>query len=878
MPFDRQRVNQIFDDAVELTEPERTRFLERECAGERELRAEVESLLASDAAASEFIEEPILSIPPELFPDTTTDLAGKQIGPYRILREIGRGGLGVVYLAQRADDAYRKEVAIKVIRRGLDTEDILGRFRNERQILAQLEHPHIARLLDGGTSEDGLPFFVMEYVSGQSLIDYCDTQRLSVRARLGLFRKICAAVTYAHQNLVIHRDLKPSNILVTAESEPKLLDFGIARLLTAEDEDLTSTAPAGRVLTPAYASPEQIRGDRITTASDIYSLGVLLYEMLSGQKPYRLKNATSEEVARAITEEQPERPSTALLNARVTLHDSRILKGDLDNIVLMALRKEPERRYTSAAVLAEDIRRCLEGRTVVAHQDTFRYRATKFVRRNKSGVLAALLILLAILGGLVATLWEAHVAQAQRTKAERRFSDVRQLANSYLFDVYPEIENLQGSLKARETILKNALKYLDILAQESQGDLDLQGELATAYEKVGDVQGALNNSSLGDVKSGLETYGKAQVLRAAILSASPEDLEAKKQLANNLYVTARTYWNNNQTPEAESAFAKAIHLQRELIAANPALPVPRDKLAVMLIDYAAIPAFNSQSRETLALCNEALGLIEHLRQEDPSNPAFKKTEARLLRMLSKPKTALADYAGGLKALQAALSLSKEVARQFPEDFRAQRAVWLTETMTCELFIDQGNGGQAVNIGQRTIDFPKRALAKEPDNGVVAYDLAISYFNLARSWRLAGNPRETLRNATAAIEVMSKLSAKTPEDADYKRNLAIYETEAARAQIALGQFDEALIALQDAEKLLEPIVAANPKSATTQGDLGMTYRLRAQALHQKGDHGQAAELVNKAITIVRRLKEQNSLRNSEKGELAELEKEKSLYER
>ncbi|MEO7724426.1 MAG: serine/threonine-protein kinase, partial [Chthoniobacterales bacterium] len=308
MPFDRQQVNDLFDAAVELTGAKRADFLERECAGNRELRAEVDSLLAADEEASQFIEEPILSIPPELFPEATTDVVGQQLGDYRIIREIGRGGLGTVYLAERADEAFRKEVAIKLIRRGLDTEDILRRFRNERQILAQLEHPHIARLLDGGTTEDGLPFFVMEFVKGEPLLDYCEAHRLTIRERLELFCKICAAVTYAHQNLVIHRDLKPSNILVMAEGEPKLLDFGIARLLTAEDEDLTLTAPAARVLTPGYASPEQIRGDRITTASDIYSLGVLLYEMLSGQKPYRLKSGTSEEMARAIAEQEPARP------------------------------------------------------------------------------------------------------------------------------------------------------------------------------------------------------------------------------------------------------------------------------------------------------------------------------------------------------------------------------------------------------------------------------------------------------------------------------------------------------------------------------------------------------------------------------------------
>ena len=405
-----ERVNSIFDDAVELAEPERARFLEQECGDDRELRAEVDSLLASDAEASQFIEDPPLALPRELFPEDRNDPAGQQLGAYRIIREIGRGGLGTVYLAERADESYRKEVAIKLVRRGLDTEDILQRFRHERQILAQLEHPNIARLIDGGTTEDGRPFFVMEYVQGETLIKYCEAKNLAIDERLKIFRKVCQAVSYAHQNLVIHRDLKPSNILVIANGVPKLLDFGIAKVLTADEEAFTQTIPSLRVMTPEYASPEQVKGDRITTASDVYSLGVILYELLTGQKPYRLTSRTPEEISRAITEQGPERPSR---HQQVKINDRKSLRGDLDNIVLMALRKEPERRYASVERFSEDIRRHLEGLPVLAHKDTFAYRSAKFVRRNKIGVAAAIFVLLTLLGGIVATTWQARRATAQ---------------------------------------------------------------------------------------------------------------------------------------------------------------------------------------------------------------------------------------------------------------------------------------------------------------------------------------------------------------------------------------------------------------------------------------------------------------------------------
>ncbi|MEP6955935.1 MAG: serine/threonine-protein kinase, partial [Chthoniobacterales bacterium] len=693
------RIQELFDATADLSSDERTALLHRECGSDEALRGEVESLLDSDAQSDSFGEQLPFEIPADLFAEPPEEqVAGRRFGQYEVACEIGRGGLGAVYLAIRSDGEYRKEVALKLIRRGLDTDDILRRFRNERQILAQLDHPNIARLIDGGTTDDGLPYFVMEYVKGDPIGAYCDTLHLDTGQRLDLFRKVCGAVTYAHQNLVIHRDLKPSNILVTVEAEPKLLDFGIAKLLTSDDEIFTQTAPGLRAMTPDYASPEQIKGEKITTASDIYSLGVLLYELLTGQKPYRLETRTAEELSRAITGQVPERPSTAVRSASFQLASPTSLKswatslrGDLDNIVLMALRKEPERRYASVEHFSEDIRRHLEGLPVAAHADTLSYRTDKFVRRNKMAVLGTLLLLLAILAGIAGTLWQSHLVQAQRVKAEKRFSDVRKLANSNLFDVYPEVENLAGSLKAREIILQNALQYLDSLAQEASDDLDLQSELASGYEKVGDVQGALKNSNLGKTKAGLETYRKANVLRAAVLAVHPRDLEAKGKLAANDYTLARTLWMDSQTKEAEDEFEKTLRLQRELIATKPDLPALKDKLAVTLIDYAAIPSFNSQSDKALVLLNEALSIIDGLRAEDPANPTYKKTKARLLRLMSNPKSALADYAGGLKDLEAALVLSKEVAQQFPEDFRAQRAVWLTETMTCELFIDQGAG-------------------------------------------------------------------------------------------------------------------------------------------------------------------------------------------
>src|ERR1700730_6849802 len=283
--------------------------------------------------------------------------------------------MGTVFLAERADDEYRKQVAIKLIKRGMDTDSVLRRFRNERQILAGFDHPNIARLFDGGTTADGLPYFVMEYIEGLPIDEYCNKRALSIPERLKLFREVCAAVSYAHRHLVIHRDIKRSNILVTAEGVPKLLDFGIAKILQSGDGAPTFATMTGlRLMTPEYASPEQVRGQPVTTASDVYSLGVILYELLTGQFPYRFASQTPRDIERAITTTQPEKPSTAIArsdgNSKFEIRNSKFLKGDLDNIVLTALRKEPERRYQSVEQFSEDIRRHLEARPIVAGTDT----------------------------------------------------------------------------------------------------------------------------------------------------------------------------------------------------------------------------------------------------------------------------------------------------------------------------------------------------------------------------------------------------------------------------------------------------------------------------------------------------------------------------
>jgi serine/threonine protein kinase len=420
-----QQIKRLFARVADLPAAQRPAALDRLCAGDPALRAELERVLESDHAAGRFMEQPALAPMGRLVPQAAKEsFVGRRVGPYEILSEIGRGGMGTVYLASRADDQFRKLVAIKVVNPGPEAEAMAARFRRERQILANLEHPNIAQLLDGGTAPDGSPYLVLEYVGGMPIDEYCESRRLPITARLKLFRTVCAAVHYAHQNLIVHRDLKPTNILVKADGAVKLLDFGIAKLLNPDPArtPLERTATAMRIMTPEYASPEQARGDAITTATDVYTLGVVLYEILSGHRPYR-------SLADILGDRAPDRPSAAASRTAegktrpASLR--RKLAGDLDAIALKALEKNPAQRYGSAERLADDIQRHLRGLPVAARRDTTAYRLSKFLRRHKVAVVA-LVLLFAILAATAAlAARQVAAARTEQSRIQRELDDAR---------------------------------------------------------------------------------------------------------------------------------------------------------------------------------------------------------------------------------------------------------------------------------------------------------------------------------------------------------------------------------------------------------------------------------------------------------------------
>ncbi|HEU4365292.1 MAG TPA: serine/threonine-protein kinase [Candidatus Krumholzibacteria bacterium] len=501
-----QRVEALFHEALERPEEERDAFLRAACAGDEALYNEVRALLDADDAPHSLLDGRAIDViepgPGAALPE------GTRVGPYRVLRSIGTGGMGVVYLAERADGQFEQRVALKLIKRGMDSATILARFHAERRILARLQHPNIARLLDGGMAEDGLPFFTLEYVDGQPITDYCDERRLPIEDRLDLFQAVCAAVQYAHGNLVVHRDLKPNNILVTHDGHVKLLDFGIARVLGEDEEGLTRSGQ--RVMTPAYASPEQVRGEPVTTATDVYSLGVVLYELLCGRHPHRDTTSTPAELERAIADTPAERPSRFLSRidtvgtapavrspedvararrlAPARLH--RRLQGDLDNICLVALRKEPERRYASASQLLEDIRLHLSGRPVSARPDTFRYRYGKFVRRNRAGIAAATSLVVVV--AAITVLYTTRLAR-ERDRARQEATKAATVSEfvTGLFEAADPYTSRGEAITARELLDKGRDRVRAELADQPDVLADMLRTIGNAYGNLGIIDEAV---------------------------------------------------------------------------------------------------------------------------------------------------------------------------------------------------------------------------------------------------------------------------------------------------------------------------------------------------------------------------------------------------
>src|SRR5579862_6508093 len=783
-----KRVMQVFDGALACESGAQSRYIAEACQGDPDILNEVETLLHHHQQAN----SRFLSQGPGASSETSaiaqaelpSSRVGGRVGVYQILQEIGHGGMGQVFQAARVDGLYEKQVAIKFVRGGFDTASLLERFRNERQILASLDHANIARLLDGGTSDDGTPYLVMELIEGTPIDEYCRRHALGIPDRLKLFRQVCAAVQFAHQHLVIHRDIKPSNILVTDEGVPKLLDFGIAKIL---DPTAGSEPTQLRPMTPEYASPEQVRGDAITTATDIYSLGVVLYQVLTGESPYELKTHSSHELAQAICEKDPRKPSSIVL-ARDPAEDlvadpaktqavgkardrspaklRRQLAGDLDNILLKALRKEPQLRYGSAEQLSDDIRRHLEGLPVTAARGSWNYRARKFANRHKAAVAAGLAVILSLALGFTLTLREKRIA-------ERRFNDTRKLANSLIFEIDKAIADLPGATAARKLLVSRALEYLDGLSKDARGDASLERELATAYDRVGDVLGYPYAANLGDMPGALQSYRKALAIREALTSSPRTDWKLQNELVGSYYRIANVLENTTDLKGALNAWQRALPIAQGIASGSPS-----------------------------ALASDQLAGVYYY------------TGAVLARMGDRDR-ALANY-------EQAKSIRSAALATYGQNTSLRNHLVADYMGIATVIAQQGRMDEAIDIETKAAGTIEQLSKEHPDSAAFKEYLGEAYSQLSGLQQTKGDYPAAFESARRSHQIFAELFAADPNNHLGKANYAFTDMNMARALLPMQRAKEALPLLREAASTFEDMSPEKSSDRLVRSGLAYAY--------------------------------------------------------
>jgi eukaryotic-like serine/threonine-protein kinase len=835
-----RRLDQLFGEVSEIPAARREDWLRALAPDDQPLAEELRSLLSAHDRGGDFLEEMVAGAERALGAYPEPDLLGRRIGAYCLVRLLGRGGMGAVYLAERADDAFHQRVAVKLLPWALATPEARHRFRVERQTLAALAHPHIARLLDGGETADGLPYLVMEYVEGEPIDQYCRARELDLEQRLRLFREVCGAVEHAHRNLVVHRDLKPANILVTDAGEVKLLDFGIAKLLPGAQAGAASpVTQAGRLLwTPLFASPEQVRGEPVTTSTDVYGLGLLLFRLLVGAHPFRLATGSPVEVVRMVCDRPPPRPSVAAVKGGAGLSLPalrRRLRGDLDNIVLMALRKEPERRYASVERLSEDVRRHLEQRPVRARRDTLLYRASKFARRHRAGLAAAALVLASLVGGLLATSRQARIA-------ERRFQEVRALANSLLFEVHDAIAPLPGSTPARQLLVRKGLTYLDRLAAETGGDPALELELAAAYQKVGDVQGNPNQPNLGDTAGALAAYQKAQDILARLLRQAPAGAAVRAELGRCERRTGEALDSAGTVGAAARHYRHAIELQSALAAEAPDDAGRAEELAGSLIDLGNLQAWNADLPGALAEFAGARRILARLRAEAavPASgrmggpapaaapapaPALPVIEREIAQTETKTGDALCWQDHCREALAwhtRAIAALEALARAHPHDTETLHALLTAYLKMGEAMEDLRDADGRLTATARSLDVAQTLAAADPGNARARRSLALAHDKLGDALAMKRRFAEAQAHYRTALGIQNELAGRDPANREHRRDLANTWNRIGEALIAAGQPAAAVASLREGLRLREWLVASDPRDVFARRDPAISY--------------------------------------------------------
>lgn len=827
-PEEHRILQRLVEGAIAQPLETRSGYLARQCAGDTTLLQKAQNLL-------------------DLYSDEEPAAEPQRIGFYRLVKEIGSGGMGVVYLAEREGGFHRK-VAIKIIRRGMDTDYFLSRFHQEREILGALDHPGIVRIVDAGSTDDGRPYLVMDFVDGVRIDHYCDDNQLPLADRIRLFVRVCHAVEHAHQNLIVHRDLKPGNILVTPEGQPKLLDFGIAKVIDQDAPDLTSvTIP---IMTRQYASPEQIGGRRITTSSDLYALGLILYELLAQERPYDLKDKPVTEAGRIVCENDPPLPSQ-----KAPKHLAQVLRGDLDRIVMMALRKEADQRYASVGALAEDLNRYLQGRAVRAQRRTFGYLSAKFVRRNRAAVAAGLAIAAVMGVGAGSTFWQARVAtkerqraefeaaearrlqaaaseqarialrerdraesewkraEAEKLRAEReiaearkqkalaeaRLQDLRAISNSMLFEIHAAIRDLPGATDARRLLISKARTHLEKLAAESSGNPQMAAEVAAAYEQLGQLQGGSNLSSLGDTESALENQSLALALRQKLADAHPGNRNYQLDLAASYLRICEIQRSRKQLGAENRSASLALAIYQKLHNAKPS-------------DTAALQGIAS-SKRAIGLSLEAQGRI------------------------SEAKAVFASHTATRRLLQVSN----------PDDPELQMQVAEARDLEARMVELEGRFAEAAQIVGENAAIYTRLATIRPHYLPLRTNLAQAYRTMARLEERTGDQVAARAGYQKALDILEELGAKDPKNSRLREEALSVQAGLGMSLFRTGHNNPAVIEFRRAIAAADEILNKDPQNRTVRTTLVGLHQNLGQILLEQGNDQQASNHFESALT-------------------------------
>jgi serine/threonine protein kinase/tetratricopeptide (TPR) repeat protein len=915
------RANELFLKALELDSPAlRQEYLDGACAGDAPLRAEVQALLAAHARAGDFLESPGPALNETVEMPSAAELAGTAIGPYKLIKQIGEGGFGMVFLAEQ-QEPIRRQVALKVLKPGMDSKQVLARFEAERQALALMDHPNIARVLDAGQTAAGRPYFVMEFVPGLPITEACDRGRLMPQQRLELFLHVCRAVQHAHQKGIIHRDLKPSNVLVAvheAGPQVKVIDFGIAKALGGRlTEQTLCTGLAQMIGTPLYMSPEQagVSNVDVDTRSDIYSLGALLYELLTGTTPFekeRLKRAAYEEFRRIVREEEPPRPSSRLsgtdalasISAQRHMEPAKLTKlvrGELDWIVMKALDKDRNRRYETASAFAQDVERYLHHEPVQACPPSPWYRFRKFARRNR-GILTVVGLVAVVLGLATAiSTREAVRANEAEGLAEERLDKEKQATQAALharaesearrLEVTREKtekdqalvrvsqekaradQNLARARKAvkdyltkvadnrllkeadfhelRRALLESAIPFYEEFVKQKSDDPELEAERGRAYGDLAELR-----DDLGEVDKacvGLEE--KLAIFRRLVadLSAHPASDRGRlamyrQDVAMSLRILGPIYHKSGQSAKAEAACREAVTLFLALKTEFPWHAAYRQEVALAGINLGLVRRELGRPKEGLADLSKAVELLEELVADFPNNLQFRHELAVGHNNLSVSFKALGKHDKALASLERAESLFKELSKESPIDSDYHEHWALALTNKSSLLGSLGRVEEGLAAQKQALDIQEKLAADFPSVPSYRDKEAMSHLNMSGALVLLSRPEEALKACDRAQQILDRLMQSSPKSAAYRQGLVQAHINRAAALVSLQRHQEALTSSRKACALQEQLTADFPKIVQHRQDLGHVYNNLADLLNQLDRCGEAITILEKALPI------------------------------